>query len=477
MGGDLRAWARRSILASAFVALGGSASAQVTTGTYDGNGSAGRSITVGFRPIFVFIKVDYENIADNDLSSGVIRTAMMTGDNAKPLTGTQALMSGLITSLDANGFTVGDDLRVNAAGASCGGTCTYYWTVFGADPDFAMGSYTGNGTSVGDPQSITGLGFSPEYVMVLPATTRRAGHRTTAGGTFSRRMSPNGSALTDAITSMDADGFTVTVSSSAGDNPNENSQTYYYAAWNAAPGKMVIGEYLGNGVNNRQIVGMSFSPSWLILSAYDDGKDPIHRTKDIPTDAGSSFRKDVQTGYVRALLPNGFQIGSNNVVNEAGFNFFWVAFGDQAACPPMTVSESGGTITTTTAGSFELRFNSSAGGSIDQWYELNRDPDRSTNLMNNTGANNEYALNDFALYNAPTTYQLNAETAAALDLLEVTPLRTLVRAEGELGNVAGFDYRQNTTVYSSGKLYNRMQFTNNTGGPLSTYQVNWYSWR
>ena len=94
--------------------------------------------------------------------------------------------------------------------------------------------------------------------------------------------------------------------------------------------------------------------------------------------------------------------------------------------------------------------------------------------MNNTGANNEYALNDFALYNAPTTYQLNAETAAALELLEVTPLRTLVRAQGELGNVAGFDYRQDTTVYSSGKLYNRMQFTNNTGGPLSTYQVNWY---
>ena len=81
MDGDLRAWARGSILASALMALGAPASAQVATGTYDGNGGAGRSITVGFRPIFVFIKVDYENVADNDLSSGVIRTTMMTGDS------------------------------------------------------------------------------------------------------------------------------------------------------------------------------------------------------------------------------------------------------------------------------------------------------------------------------------------------------------------------------------------------------------
>ena len=142
------------------------AASQTATGSYTGDGVAGRAISIGFRPDIVIIKVDYEDTVDNNNSSGMIRTSTMTGDNTKPFLGTQVLAPNLIQSLDATGFTVGHDIMVNGALAACGGSnCTYYWVAFRADANTAVGGYTGNGTT----QSLTGFGFSPEYVMVLPA--------------------------------------------------------------------------------------------------------------------------------------------------------------------------------------------------------------------------------------------------------------------------------------------------------------------
>jgi len=181
------------------------AHAQVATGSYTGDGVDNRNIaTVGFQPDVVIIKVNYDNIADDNLSSAVIRTASMSGDNSKPMKGLQALTANLIQSFLANGFQVGNDLRVNAAGASCGGTCTYYWVAFKADVHMVYGTYAGNGGT----QSFTGFGFSPEYVIVLPVDTNRATHRSPAGGARSDRFHAGGAAI-NAITSLDASGFTV----------------------------------------------------------------------------------------------------------------------------------------------------------------------------------------------------------------------------------------------------------------------------
>ena len=61
------------------------ACAQMTTGTYVGDGAPGRAITgLGFRPDAVIIK-GYDSGVPLTLTSTVLRTSTMTGDNTKPL--------------------------------------------------------------------------------------------------------------------------------------------------------------------------------------------------------------------------------------------------------------------------------------------------------------------------------------------------------------------------------------------------------
>ena len=84
----------------------------------------------------------------------------MTGDAAKPLAGGNALSNDRIQSLDADGFTTGKHTTVNGNGHD------YWWMAFKTSAGvLKVGSYTGNGTS----QSITGAGFSPEYVATMSA--------------------------------------------------------------------------------------------------------------------------------------------------------------------------------------------------------------------------------------------------------------------------------------------------------------------
>ena len=71
-------------------------------GTYAGNGVNATGITgVGFQPDFVLVKGG-ANIA-------VLRTSSMAGDLSKAMAGATALAANLVESLDADGFTVGDD--------------------------------------------------------------------------------------------------------------------------------------------------------------------------------------------------------------------------------------------------------------------------------------------------------------------------------------------------------------------------------
>ena len=100
----------------------------------------------------------------------------------------------------------------------------------------ALGSYTGNGTS----KSITGLGFSPEYAMVLPGANTAAVQRMSAMTRTFTFGADTGS--TTGITSLDSNGFSVGNSTSI----NTNAATYYYIAWNQDVDEMKTTSYTGH---------------------------------------------------------------------------------------------------------------------------------------------------------------------------------------------------------------------------------------
>ena len=126
------------------------------------------------------------------------------------------------------------------------------------------------------------------------------------------------------------------------------------------------------------------------------------------------------------------------------------------ACPPLQTAESASTITVTAPGHFEMQFNESAGGGIDEFFDLAADPGRTTDLAG--GSTNGLSLHGNSLENGATAHNVAAnDTGPKLDLLEATATRVKIRREAfyedELSNThwpgpkAIVDY----SVYPSGR--------------------------
>jgi hypothetical protein len=284
---------------------------RVASGSYTGNGSDNRGITgVGFQPDVVIVK--------SDDTSGVaeIRTSTMTGDNTKPLTGATALTSNLIQSLDSDGFTLGNNNAVNRNGHA------FHWVAFKSyTGHMSLGTYTGNGSS----KSITGLGFSPEYAMVLSAASTAAVQRMSAMTRTFTFGADTGS--TTGITSLDSNGFSVGSSSSV----NSNAATYHYVAWNEDVDEMDTTSYAGTGASHS-ITGVGFQPDFVIVHSNDTatGRAGAMRSSSLSGTASQLFTAaSNETTGITALQSDGFQVGTSTTVNNTSTTYDYVAFKDK----------------------------------------------------------------------------------------------------------------------------------------------------
>jgi hypothetical protein len=183
-------------------------------GTYTGNGGAQSITGAGFQP-------EYVAVLGTPAQRAVQRFAGMTrGFQFDADLGTTTR----ITSLNADGFSVGTSAEVSTAGQ------TYHYIAFNDSPGaIKVASYTGNNT---DNRSITGAGFQPQYVML------RANDTATARRGYARPASLTGDntlyfeALANAnnrIQALQADGFQVGTDVSA----NATGVTYYYLGLNS----------------------------------------------------------------------------------------------------------------------------------------------------------------------------------------------------------------------------------------------------
>jgi hypothetical protein len=284
---------------------------RVASGSYTGNGNDNRAITgVGFQPDVVIVKSD-----DN---SGVaeIRTSTITGDNTKPMTGNTALTANLIQTLDANGFTLGSDNAVNRNNRA------YHWVAMKSySGHMSLGTYTGNGTS----KSITGLGFSPEYAIVMPAAAQAAVQRMSAMTRTFTFGADTG--ITTGITSLDSNGFSVGNSATV----NTNAATYHYIAWNQDVDEMTTAAYTGTGASNS-VTGVGFQPSFVMVHANDTatGRAGAMRSSSLTGTASQLFTATAnESTGITALQSDGFQVGTSATVNNNGTTYDYVAFKDK----------------------------------------------------------------------------------------------------------------------------------------------------
>ena len=293
--------------------------AQIATGTYIGDNSAGRVITVGFQPDIVIIKVDDGSISTP--TQGVIRTSTM--GNTKEAWGSSALQAGYITALTGTGFTVGNDIRVNGRDICGLGTdpCVYYWIALKADSDIKLGTYVGDGNAT---QSVTGVGFSPEYVMTMADANHYPYNRTNQGTVESRRLR-NGGTPNNGLPSLDVGGFTVGNAGSTSEFQNENLVTYHYIALNDVPGKIKVGGYAGIG-SSQNITGLGFQPEFVMTQAWTDSKEANFKSDKMAAGETMDFASAVLTGRITAILPDGFTVTGDSRVGNSGESYGYVAF-------------------------------------------------------------------------------------------------------------------------------------------------------
>lgn len=196
----------------------------------------------------------------------------------------------------------------------------------------AQPGYFKQGTYIGDGgvKSITGLGFRPKVVVVRGDTSNfsKAMMRI---DTMSASINVGTDWQDQGISSLDSDGFTVTLTTDADPNrgrTNDVGITYY---WYAFGGNDVeTGTYVGTGASPHTIAGVSFPPVMVWILRLD-GYFPVHRTSimgvrdyDFGSDSGATNR-------IQSLDADGFTLGAgggpfDTDVNESGITYHYIAF-------------------------------------------------------------------------------------------------------------------------------------------------------
>jgi hypothetical protein len=279
---------------------------KMASGTYTGDATDNRAIAVGFQPDFVMVK-------DTGNSEGAARSSSMAGDVSKPMGSLTAFQADVIQSLTATGFTVGTDNRVNRNNR------TYHWVAFKANNQaMQVGTYTGNGTT----QSITGVGFQPELVILLGNNAQRAAARYSgAARTYGFDASTG---VTTGVTAFGADGFSVGAAAEA----NANGVAYHYIAFNDFANSISVGSYTGNNTDNRDITTPAFQPEFVMVRADDTatGRSANWHPASFAGDNTLLFTGTASgTNRIQALQATGFQLGTSTDVNANTVSYRYLA--------------------------------------------------------------------------------------------------------------------------------------------------------
>lgn len=310
-------------------------------GYYVGTGASKTISGLGFQPSTVLIK------ASTTAGVMVFKTSAMPAANTAFMSATADNTATQIT-FTSNGFTIGTLANVNTANV------VYYWTAFaGSDcsstGNYCVGTFTGTGTAT---RTIT-TGFQPALVIAKRSTAVAANYRTASMAANNTHFFTSTAVDTTGvyIRSFAATGFDV------GLTDNTSSGVYYYIAFKAGSSVMAEGTYTGDGLDNRNITGLGFVPSFVLIknatSATVNNRRSVYSQTSHKGDDASYVGDAVadSVNFIQALQSDGFQIGSGVNTNESAATFFWFAFGGAPAPPAAsgTFSVNTGTYTGTGA--------------------------------------------------------------------------------------------------------------------------------
>jgi hypothetical protein len=187
------------------------------------------------------------------------------------------------------------------------------------------GSYSGNGS---DDREVTGVGFQPSFVLIKIVGSNYGVLSTTSMGVGYSELFSSGGLATNLVQAFSADGFQVGTAAQV----NSNGVTYSYCAGVEDGVNFSVGTYTGNGGATQTVSGVGFTPTGCLVRRGDTSyADGIWSSSDMAgyslyfTGGGGAF----STG-IKALISDGFQVGSSNFSGASGVAYYYVCWVDYA---------------------------------------------------------------------------------------------------------------------------------------------------
>ncbi len=285
-------------------------------GRYTGDDAATQAITgLGFQPDLLIVK------ADGAYQGWMVHKDMSDGD-AKGMVGSSALVTDRISTLDANGFTVGthDEANKNAV--------IYYFIAFDATSDFVLGSFVGTGA-----ETISGLSFQPDMVWLMGSAAGDNGTAVLRSDLHDNAtLAWDGYDAWDHIGSFTSDGFT-------SNWRTDGSNTYYWVAVDEGASGFETNEFTGNATDDREITAPGFQPEFVMLIG-NGGNDPQFRLGNMAIDQSMGFAASgLANNGIQLTTPTGFQIGDDSKVNGSSTKTTWLAYGGGTNVLPVELTK------------------------------------------------------------------------------------------------------------------------------------------
>jgi hypothetical protein len=345
--------------------------------TYLGTSSA-RSLTVGFKPDFIWFK-DRTGAGNHNLHDSVRGSTKFLYSN---LTNTEATDANGLISFDPYGFSFGNNPSNNSDGNITGrNTVAWCWKAGGNSNTFNIndvgyatasaagltaGTITPTGASVNTKSGFSiikvpgtasaasfshGLGQAPAFVIFKETNGTgdwQVGHKSLSSGAWTSRLGLN---LTTAEeTTSSAWNNTPPTSSliTVGATSNVNNDFIVYA-WAEVPGFSKFGSYTGTSSTN--FINLGFKPVWVMIKNSSSSSYPtytgwaIFDAKRTPnnTNTNSIFANSSQQEGLRGnggsvtaadfsldLLSNGFCLRDNGAseINLSGNTYIYAAWAE-----------------------------------------------------------------------------------------------------------------------------------------------------
>ncbi len=289
-------------------------------GTYSGSGSAKDVSTVGFQADNLWVK-------QTGATRGVFRHSSMSTANSIPFINVAGI-AGAVTAFTSNGFSVGTGAEVNTSG-----TNNYRYVAWRANTTVGSSSFniqTGYFVGNGGAKQITGLGFSPQMIILKSNSTGGAGavFKTTAMPNLNTAYLGPATADTSATIMLDKDGFTA-----IGTNGNVANDRFTWIAFSgsncSASGNFCVGSYVGNGTSPRAIT-TGFQPDMVMVKSAT-AVAANWRSSAMTTNVGQYFmntNQDTTGALYTSLNSDGFTVGATN--NTSATVYYYVAFKNTA---------------------------------------------------------------------------------------------------------------------------------------------------